>query len=118
MNMKTVVAPTIMVDISSNCQTRLLSSITAITAQLPDSFSTPNTLLKIYSSFVLMISTTLFPVIWCIWACQLKRMAGLRRQLRALQNDPNLGQFILRDVRPTGRQLGVGSYGSVEEVLN
>ena len=45
-------------------------------------------------------------------------MAGLRRQLRALQNDANLGQFILRDVRPTGRQLGVGSYGSVEEVLN
>ena len=45
-------------------------------------------------------------------------MAVLRRQLRALQNDPNLGQFILRDVRPTGRQLGVGSYGSVEEVLN
>ena len=42
MNMKTVVAPTKMADISSNCQTRLLSSITAITALLPDSFSTPN----------------------------------------------------------------------------
>ena len=51
MNMKTVVAPTKMADISSNCQTRLLSSITAITAQLPDSFSTPNTLLKKYSQF-------------------------------------------------------------------
>ena len=44
-------------------------------------------------------------------------MAGLKLKLRALQNDPNLGQFILRDVRPTGRQLGVGSYGSVEEVI-
>ena len=61
MNMKTVVAPTKMADISSNCQTRLLSSITAITAQLPDSFSTPNTIVEIYNSFVLMIATTLFP---------------------------------------------------------
>ena len=43
-------------------------------------------------------------------------MADLRDQLRALQNDPNLGQFIMRDARPTGRQLGIGSYGSVEEV--
>ena len=51
MNMKTVVAATKMMDFSSNCQTRLLSSITAITAQLPNSFSPPNTLLKIYSSF-------------------------------------------------------------------
>ena len=42
--------------------------------------------------------------------------ADVREQLRELQNEPNLGQFIMRDVKPTGRQLGVGSYGSVEEV--
>ena len=32
------------------------------------------------------------------------------------QPDPGLQQFVLPDVRPTGRQLGVGSYGSVEEL--
>ena len=40
-------------------------------------------------------------------------MAG-RRQ--AFQANPELQQFVLPEVRPTGRQLGVGSYGSVEEV--
>ena len=32
------------------------------------------------------------------------------------QPDPGLQQFVRPDVRPTGRQLGVGSYGSVEEL--
>ena len=30
--------------------------------------------------------------------------------------DPDLQQFVLPEVRPTGKQLGVGSYGSVEEL--
>ena len=40
-------------------------------------------------------------------------MAG-RRQ--AFQGSPELQRFVLPEVRPTGKQLGVGSYGSVEEV--
>ena len=40
-------------------------------------------------------------------------MAG-RRQ--AFQNNPELQRFVLPGVCPTGRQLGVGSYGSVEEL--
>ena len=40
-------------------------------------------------------------------------MAG-RRQ--AFQSNSELQRFVLRRVRPTGRQLGVGSYGSVEEL--
>ena len=41
------------------------------------------------------------------------KMAG-RRQ--AFQNSPEFQRFVLHGVRPTGRQLGVGSYGSVEEL--
>ena len=41
------------------------------------------------------------------------KMAGRRR---AFQNNPELQRFVLPRVRSTGRQLGVGSYGSVEEV--
>ena len=40
-------------------------------------------------------------------------MAG-RRQ--AFRNNRELQRFMLHGVRPTGRQLGVGSYGSVEEL--
>ena len=40
-------------------------------------------------------------------------MAG-RRQ--AFQSNPELQQFLIPEVRPTGKQLGVGSYGSVEEL--
>ena len=40
-------------------------------------------------------------------------MAGRRR---AFQNNRELQSFVLHGVRPTGRQLGVGSYGSVEEL--
>ena len=41
------------------------------------------------------------------------KMAG-RRQ--AFQNNPELQRFVLHGVRPTGKELGVGSYGSVEEL--
>ena len=37
-----------------------------------------------------------------------------RRQ--AFERIPELQRFVLPDLRPTGRQLGVGSYGSVEEL--
>ena len=36
-------------------------------------------------------------------------------RLRALRNDPNLEPFVLEGTA-TGKQLGNGSYGSVEEV--
>ena len=39
-----------------------------------------------------------------------------RHQLHALRNHPNLQRFLIANARPTGRQLGVGSYGSVEEL--
>ena len=35
---------------------------------------------------------------------------------QAFQRNPELQRFVLPDVRPTGKQLGVGSYGSVEEL--
>ena len=37
-----------------------------------------------------------------------------RRQ--AFQRSPELQRFVLSGVRPTGKQLGTGSYGSVEEL--
>ena len=40
-------------------------------------------------------------------------MAG-RRQV--FENNPELQRFVLSGGRSTGRQLGVGSYGSVEEL--
>ena len=39
-----------------------------------------------------------------------------RRQLQSLENHPSLQRFLIANARPTGRQLGVGSYGSVEEL--
>ena len=42
-------------------------------------------------------------------------MAAIRSQLRALSNDRNLRRFVVQ-ARSTGRQLGTGSYGTVEEV--
>jgi len=41
-------------------------------------------------------------------------MALRRRQ--AFRDNPELQQFVIPEARPTGRQLGVGSYGSVEEL--
>ena len=38
-----------------------------------------------------------------------------RQRLVALRNDPQLARFVVEG-RPTGKALGVGSYGSVEEV--
>jgi len=41
-----------------------------------------------------------------------------RRLRQAFRDNPELQQYVvLPDVQPTGRQLGVGSYGSVEELL-
>ena len=37
-------------------------------------------------------------------------------QFQSLQNDPNITRFVVEG-SATGRQLGIGSYGSVEEVL-
>ena len=37
-----------------------------------------------------------------------------RRQ--AFPENPELQQFVLPEARPTGKQLGIGSYGSVEEL--
>ena len=34
----------------------------------------------------------------------------------AFQNNRELQRFVIPGVRPTGRQLGVGSYGRVEEL--
>ena len=35
---------------------------------------------------------------------------------QAFRNNRELQQFVLTDVTPTGRKLGTGSFGSVEEV--
>ena len=46
-------------------------------------------------------------------------MAYVRRArdiAQAFRNNGQLQRFILTDVTPTGRVLGTGSYGSVEEV--
>ena len=37
---------------------------------------------------------------------------------QAFRNNRQLQQFVLTDVTPTGRILGTGSFGSVEEVWN
>ena len=38
-----------------------------------------------------------------------------QRRLETLQNDPSIARFVVEGIT-TGRQLGIGSYGSVEEV--
>ena len=43
-------------------------------------------------------------------------IAKMARRRQAFLSNPELQRFILPEVRPTGRQLGVGSYGSVEEI--
>ena len=43
-------------------------------------------------------------------------VAKMARRRQAFQSNPELQRFVLPEVRPTGRQLGVGSYGSVEEI--
>ena len=45
-------------------------------------------------------------------------MAFFRRRDvgQAFRNNRELQQFVLTDVTPTGRILGTGSFGSVEEV--
>ena len=46
----------------------------------------------------------------------LRRLAEMAGRRQAFQGSPELQRFVLPEVRPTGRQLGVGSYGSVEEL--
>ena len=53
-------------------------------------------------------------------ACWRKCTVGMaerqqRQRLRALQNNRQLARFTVQG-RATGKQLGTGSYGSVEEV--
>ena len=45
--------------------------------------------------------------------CQLSLRSFI--EMEALRNDQNLARFVVEG-RATGRQLGTGSYGSVEEV--
>ena len=42
-------------------------------------------------------------------------MTMAQRQFETIQNDPNIARFVVEGTT-TGRQLGIGSYGSVEEV--
>ena len=39
-------------------------------------------------------------------------------QLQAFRENRELQQFVLTNVTPTGKKLGTGSFGSVEEVRN
>ena len=43
------------------------------------------------------------------------RIAMEQRRFQFLRNDPNIAHFVVEG-DATGRQLGIGSYGSVEEV--
>ena len=46
-----------------------------------------------------------------------RQQAASRQQIRrALQQAPQLRPFIIPNVRPTGRELGGGSYGTVQEL--
>ena len=48
---------------------------------------------------------------------QLVAMAFRRQGVgHAFRNNRQLQQFVLTDVTPTGKKLGTGSFGSVEEV--
>ena len=40
-----------------------------------------------------------------------------QEQLQYLQNDPNIARFVVEGAA-TGKHLGIGSYGSVEEVCS
>ena len=54
----------------------------------------------------------------CLAIASLAAMAFFRRRDvgQAFRNSRQLQQFVLTDVTPTGRILGTGSFGSVEEV--
>ena len=43
-------------------------------------------------------------------------MAASRRLFMTLSDDRNLRRFVVQ-ARSTGKQLGIGSYGAVEEVI-
>ena len=50
-----------------------------------------------------------------LWLVNMSPTMAERQRLRALRNDRNLARFVVEG-RATGKQLGTGSYGSVEEV--
>ena len=66
----------------------------------------------VYATGGVCASFTLADDSFLIWS----NMAALRGQFRGLANDRNLRRFLVQ-ARPTGRQLGTGSYGTVEEVI-
>ena len=43
-------------------------------------------------------------------------MALFKTYAQTFRDSPQLQQYVLADVTPTGKVLGTGSYGSVEEV--
>ena len=47
---------------------------------------------------------------------RLTNVAKMEGRRQAFQNNSQLHRFVLHRVRLTGKQLGVGSYGSVEEL--
>ena len=47
---------------------------------------------------------------------RLTDVAKMEGRRQAFQNNSQLHRFVLHRVRLTGKQLGVGSYGSVEEL--
>ena len=48
--------------------------------------------------------------------CKMARQQLARQYRHALREAPQLRQFVIPNVRPTGRKLGEGSYGTVEEL--
>ena len=44
-------------------------------------------------------------------------MASNRTRREALLRDPRIRQFLVGNVQPTGKKLGSGAYGSVEELV-
>ena len=40
-----------------------------------------------------------------------------RARRQALESDPRIRQFVIANVQPTGKELGSGAYGSVEELV-
>ena len=64
-----------------------------------------------------MVSCTCIdqPLLHAIRKRKLQSMATVRGQFGALSNDRTLRDFVVQAI-PTGRQLGTGSYGTVQEV--
>ncbi len=73
--------------------------------------NTCHTIMNLGGAIIIFISVILY-------GTRINNMAYLRRRNvgDAFRNNHHLQQFVLRDITPTGRILGTGSYGSVEEV--